>query len=89
MASAVPELKQKKIARDNALQKEAAASAAAAVKAAAELEKTIFARAQAYEQEYQKVRILIKLTINSLSEIFLVDFVAFSRCYRQQTTGQG
>lgn len=55
MSSTVPELKQKKIARDAELKK---ASAAAATKAAAdeiESNKTIFAKAQAYEQEYEAV----------------------------------
>ena len=51
----VPELKQKKIARDQVLAKAAAAEAAESVKVAAALEKTIFAKAQGYEAEYNAV----------------------------------
>jgi hypothetical protein len=53
------ELKQKKVARDQALEKankEAATKAAAAAEA---LNKSIFEKAKAYEQEYEKVGVLI------------------------------
>ncbi len=53
--SAVPELKQKKIARDAAAAKAATAAAAQAVKDDAELTKTIYAKAETYEAEYNAV----------------------------------
>jgi hypothetical protein len=53
----VPELKQKKIARDQIQAKAAKADAAEAVKDAAALEKSIFAKAQGYEAEYAAVSI--------------------------------
>ncbi len=53
--SQVPELKQKKIARDAANAKAATAAAAQAVKDEAELTKTIYAKAQTYETEYEAV----------------------------------
>ena len=51
----VPELKQKKIARDAEISKAVAAAAVKAVVDEAEMTKTIFAKAQAYEQEYEAV----------------------------------
>lgn len=56
--SAVPELKQKKIARDAEHKKAAAAAAAKAAADEAELNKTIFAKAQAYEAEYEAVSLV-------------------------------
>ena len=53
--SAVPELKQKKIARDQANAKAAKEAEAKASSEAAALTKTIYAKAQSYEQEYEKV----------------------------------
>ena len=53
--SSVPELKQKKIARDAELSKAAAAAATKAAADAVESEKTFFAKAKAYEQEYEAV----------------------------------
>ena len=53
--SGVPELKQKKIARNQALEAKAAKDAADAVTTAAELNKKIFAKAKSYEEEYNKV----------------------------------
>ena len=53
--SAVPEAKQKKIARDAKIQKAVAEAAAAAAKEEAALSKSIYAKAQAYEAEYEKV----------------------------------
>lgn len=53
--STIPELKQKKIARDAEQAKAAAASAAQAVIDDAELTKVIYAKAQAYEKEYEEV----------------------------------
>lgn len=53
--SSVPELKQKKIARDAELKKAAAAAATKAAADAVESNKTIYAKAQAYEQEYEAV----------------------------------
>lgn len=53
--SAVPELKQKKIARDAELSKAAAAAAAKAATDAAEAVKSNFAKAKAYEEEYEAV----------------------------------
>ncbi len=53
--SAVPELKQKKIARDQANAKAAKEAAAKAVSDEAALNKVIYSKAQAYEQEYEKV----------------------------------
>lgn len=53
--SAVPELKQKKIARDAANAKAAVVAAAQAVKDETELTKTIYAKAQTYEAEYEAV----------------------------------
>jgi len=50
--SSVPELKQKKIARDAELKKAAAAAATKAVADDAEMNKNIFAKAKAYEEEY-------------------------------------
>lgn len=54
-SAAVPELKQKKIARDAELAKAAAAAAEKAVADEAESNKTIFAKAKAYEEEYEAV----------------------------------
>ncbi len=51
----VPELKQKKIARDLANEKAEKAEAAEAAKDSAEAEKRIFAKAQQYEAEYNAV----------------------------------
>jgi len=51
----VPELKQKKIARDTANAKAAKEAAAKATKDAAELNKEIYASAQKYETEYEKL----------------------------------
>ncbi len=51
----VPELKQKKIARDTANAKAAKEAAAKAAKDAAELNKEIYASAQKYEAEYETV----------------------------------
>mmetsp|Transcript_60903 Transcript_60903/g.119867 ORF Transcript_60903/g.119867 Transcript_60903/m.119867 type:complete len:240 (+) Transcript_60903:63-782(+) len=51
--SSVPELKQKKIARDAELKKAAAAAATKAVADDAAMTKNIFAKAQVYEEEYQ------------------------------------
>ena len=53
--SSVPELKQKKIARDAELKKAAAAAATKAVADDAEMNKNIFAKAKAYEEEYLAV----------------------------------
>ena len=53
--SSVPELKQKKIARDAELKKAAAAAATKAVADDAAMTKNIFAKAQVYEEEYQAV----------------------------------
>jgi hypothetical protein len=53
--SAVPELKQKKIARDQEISKAAQAAAVKEAAAAAENVKAITARAQAYEEEYAQV----------------------------------
>jgi len=53
--STIPELKQKKIARDAEQAKAAAASAAQAAIDDAELTKVIYAKAQAYEKEYEEV----------------------------------
>lgn len=55
MSSTVPELKQKKIARDAELKKAAAAAATKAAADEIESNKTIYAKAQAYEQEYEAV----------------------------------
>ena len=55
MSSSVPELKQKKIARDVELAKAAVAAAAKAVVDEAESTKTIFAKAKSYEEEYEAV----------------------------------
>jgi hypothetical protein len=55
--SAVPELKQKKIARDALLAKEAAAAATKAAADEAEMTKAIYAKAQAYEAEYENVSV--------------------------------
>jgi len=55
----VPELKQKKTARDAKLKAESEKAAADATKAAAEFEKEIYARAQQYEEEYNAVSIII------------------------------
>jgi len=57
--STIPELKQKKIARDAELAKTAAASAAQAVIDDAESTKIIYAKAQAYEKEYEEVTNLL------------------------------
>lgn len=51
----VPELKQKKLARDAEIAKLNKAASEAAVKEQAEMSKTIFAKAKAYEEEYAKV----------------------------------
>lgn len=51
-----PELKQKKVSRDKAHAAAAAAYATKAVAAKAEEVKAITARAQAYENEYNKVK---------------------------------
>lgn len=51
----VPELKQKKLARDAKNEKTAKEAAAAAVKEEGELNKAIFAKAKAYEEEYDAV----------------------------------
>jgi hypothetical protein len=56
--SAVPELKQKKIARDAANAKAAVVAAAQAIKDDAELTKTIYAKAETYEAEYEAVSTL-------------------------------
>lgn len=53
--SAVPELKQKKIARDAAQAKAVAAASAQAAQDEAELTKTIYAKAEKYENEYNAV----------------------------------
>lgn len=53
--SSVPELKQKKIARDAELAKAATAAATKAAADAVESNKTIFAKAKAYEEEYEAV----------------------------------
>jgi hypothetical protein len=53
----VPELKQKKIARDQIQAKAAKADAEECAKEATALEKTIFAKAQNYEAEYAAVSI--------------------------------
>lgn len=50
-----PELKQKKIARDQAIAKAEADAAAKAATAAAEHTKAILEKAKQYEAEYQKV----------------------------------
>ena len=55
----VPELKQKKTARDAKLKAESEKAAADSTKAAAEFEKEIYARAQQYEEEYNAVSIFI------------------------------
>jgi serine/threonine protein kinase HipA of HipAB toxin-antitoxin module len=55
------EVKQKKVARDAKLAKEAATAAAAKVKSDAELVKTITAKAQQYEQEYEQVQLFAHL----------------------------
>lgn len=61
----VPELKQKKIAREAALAKAAQAAAEQETKDNAALEKSIFAKAEKYEQEYAAVSIqlFLKLTL--------------------------
>jgi hypothetical protein len=51
----VPELKQKKIARDQAQAKVAKADAAEAIKVNAALVKSHFAKAQNYEADYDAV----------------------------------
>jgi hypothetical protein len=51
----VPELKQKKIARDAVLAKASAAAAIQSVKDEAANVKSIYAKAQAYEAEYDAV----------------------------------
>lgn len=51
----VPELKQKKAARDAKLKADSEKAAADATKAAADFEKEIYARAQKYEEEYKAV----------------------------------
>lgn len=56
--SGVPELKQKKVARDQKIAAEAKVAAGKAAAAAKAHEETIFAKAQAYEQEYQQVYLL-------------------------------
>ena len=53
--SSVPELKQKKLARNAAIEKAAKEAAAQAVKDDAELNKTIYAKAQQYEAEYESL----------------------------------
>jgi hypothetical protein len=53
--SAVPELKQKKIARDAEHKKSFETATQKATADEAELNKTIFARAQKYEEEYLAV----------------------------------
>lgn len=53
--SAVPELKQKKIARDAAIAKADAAAATKAAADAAEHTKAILEKAKQYEAEYQQV----------------------------------
>lgn len=68
MSSTVPELKQKKIARDAELKKAAAAAATKAAADEIESNKTIFAKAQAYEQEYEavsKAHLCVHLTTHS------------------------
>lgn len=53
--SAVPELKQKKIARDQAIAEASKKAAAKAVTVQAEYVKSITAKAAAYEAEYAQV----------------------------------
>lgn len=53
--SSIPELKQKKIARDAAIAEAAAASAKKAEKDAAEQEKFFYANAEKYEAEYAEL----------------------------------
>lgn len=53
--SSIPELKQKKIARDAAIAEAAAASAKKAEKDAAEQEKLFYANAEKYEAEYAEL----------------------------------
>ena len=53
--SSIPELKQKKIARDAAIAEAAAAAAKKAVKDAAEQEKLFYANAEKYEAEYAEL----------------------------------
>lgn len=57
--SAVPELKQKKIARDQANEVASKQAAAKAVQDEAAFNKAIFERAKAYEAEYEKVITLV------------------------------
>ena len=59
--SSVPELKQKKIARDAEITKANAAAAAKAAADAVETNKNIFAKAEAYEKEYEAVSPLYSL----------------------------
>jgi hypothetical protein len=61
--STVPELKQKKIARDAELKKAATAAATKAASDEIESNKTIFAKAQAYEQEYEAVSDLTSVCV--------------------------
>jgi hypothetical protein len=53
------ELKQKKVARDQALEKANKEAATKAASAAEALNKSIFEKAKTYEQEYEKVGVLI------------------------------
>lgn len=69
--SAVPELKQKKIARDQAFEVVAKAAAEKATKDAAEFEKAIFERAKAYEAEYEQVNSANFNFIDRLINIFI------------------
>ena len=69
--SAVPELKQKKIARDQANEKAAKEAAAKAASEHQALTKSIYAKAQAYEQEYEKVGIL--WTKDTCGELYAIN----------------
>lgn len=64
--SAVPELKQKKIARDQANEVAAKVAAEKGAQADAAFTKAITERAQAYEAEYEKVNDL-SLLLDSVS----------------------
>jgi large subunit ribosomal protein L7e len=71
---AVPELKRKKIARDEAAKKAGVAAAALKVTSDAELVKTITAKAQGYEAEYDeltKVAIDSRRTAKANNQIFV------------------
>jgi hypothetical protein len=75
--SAVPELKQKKIARDQALGVASKAAAEKSAQADAAFTKAITERAKAYEAEYEKVMPYLVIRFNFLISVSFYPYLFY------------